>query len=355
MALLSLVPVGLKKLMRRLHELCVIEGLKINYKKTKVLVFGRRYVNHRWSMDNHQLEQTRVFKYLGVIFSDTLSWKTHLQYTKQSAIKTVGAILKFHRSTGGNLVTPALKIFEAKVIPQVLYGALIWGWDTKAISSLETIQTDFLRRLLNLPPGTSSAMLRAETGLPPLTTHIHLALLRFMRSTVHLQNKDLLNLYLTHSSTQKSWGARLENLLHRYHLTIHQFNTIGSDKKLREAVIHHSQYLDRLYLLNSRSAPWYWRFKTDHSRSPYLTTYMPSNLRFAFTSLRFFSLPNAEREGRIAKVPKEQRYCICGYQGVEDLPHILLDCPIYHNPRMNLTSRWPDLNESAQLPIKYYS
>ncbi|XP_015264936.1 PREDICTED: thioredoxin-related transmembrane protein 4-like [Gekko japonicus] len=52
------------------------------------------------------------------------------------------------------------------------------------------------------------------------------------------------------------------------------------------------------------------------------------NLRAAFTSLCFESMPTAVLAGRCSRTPKEQRFCICDSSVIEDLPHYILECSI---------------------------
>ena len=41
--------------------------LQINYSKTKVLVFAQRPRIYKWLIDEHEIEQIKAYKYLGVV------------------------------------------------------------------------------------------------------------------------------------------------------------------------------------------------------------------------------------------------------------------------------------------------
>ncbi|XP_061469509.1 zinc finger protein with KRAB and SCAN domains 7-like [Rhineura floridana] len=87
MILLSLTPIGLRRLLTKLDSYCKNEGLQINYRKTKIMVFGNRYQKHKWSIGKHPIEQCRSFKYLGIYFQDTLAWKTHIAAINSRLLK----------------------------------------------------------------------------------------------------------------------------------------------------------------------------------------------------------------------------------------------------------------------------
>lgn len=77
-----------------------------------------RECNLCWSIENFPVDQCRHFKYLGITFSDTLSWKGHLEITKSTALKIMGAIPKFYHTKGSFLIDPAIELFQSKIITQ---------------------------------------------------------------------------------------------------------------------------------------------------------------------------------------------------------------------------------------------
>ena len=81
------------------------------------------------------------------------------------------------------------------------------------------------------------------------------------------------------------------------------------------------------------------QFKKDHSRAYYLVNIPAHNLRMALTSLRFKTMPSAMLPGRYSRTPMAQCLCICGNSFVEDLPHYVLACPLYSEPRNRFLSR----------------
>ena len=55
-------------------------NLQFNLKKSKVMVIGKKiYKPKRWDLGNYQIEETNVYKYLGVYFSRSLKFTYHIE------------------------------------------------------------------------------------------------------------------------------------------------------------------------------------------------------------------------------------------------------------------------------------
>ena len=87
------------------------------------MVFGKRPKPHLWHIDGHKIEQVTCFKYLGITLTSSGSRKAHGDYVAANAQRSANAILKYLRMEGGHYIPAALKLFEAKSIVQLLYGA----------------------------------------------------------------------------------------------------------------------------------------------------------------------------------------------------------------------------------------
>ncbi|XP_061455494.1 uncharacterized protein LOC133371758 [Rhineura floridana] len=331
MILLSLTPIGMR-LLAKLDLYCKNEGLQINYKKTKIMVFGNRYRHRTWTIGNHSIDQCRSFKYLGIHFQHTLAWKSHLTAVKLAATRSAGAILKFYRTAGGHLVPPALKIFQSKVISQITYRAAIWGWLVPSFSALEAIQNNFLSRLLCVPPGTPAAFLRAETGFLSISARIHETLLLYWAALPNSTSKVLVKTCFDSAVADRYWSSKFRAVYAHYHIPIQSISTLHR-YNFRAQIERHSVWWDRLAISNSKFSRWYGLVKTNHLRANYLSCLLSVQLRYAFTALRFQTMPSAILHGRYHQIQYEQRFCICQQGKVEDFIHYLFDCPIYNHPR----------------------
>ena len=113
--LLSVSRVGLKSLLNRFCEYCVINHLDLNYEKSKVMVFSNSRKLYDWNIKGNNLEQVKHFKYLGVYFQFNASWTCHWKMAINTAKISASAIARFYFSERGNQYVPAaLKAFNAK-------------------------------------------------------------------------------------------------------------------------------------------------------------------------------------------------------------------------------------------------
>ncbi|CAI7935371.1 Hypothetical predicted protein, partial [Podarcis lilfordi] len=166
---------------------CKAEALNINYKKSKVLHFtrSRKLKLEPLKITGGYLEKVKAFKYLGLIFTYNLSWTTHLQSAFLAATTTSNAIVRFYHQKGGKHLPAAIQIFNAKVVPKLLYGCEVW---TTAISgNLDRPLHMFLRSLSGVPRCVSGAALRLEFAQPSIARR---AWSRAISYTLHLLASD---------------------------------------------------------------------------------------------------------------------------------------------------------------------
>lgn len=126
LVLISLNKIGLHRMLVKFGSLCKEELLQINYAKSKILIFGKKSKS-KWFLDGHPLEQVSSFKYLGIHLSGNLTWAQHLNNIYLTSARNLGLLKSFFYSRGGQLINPAFKIFISQNIPQILYGADLWG------------------------------------------------------------------------------------------------------------------------------------------------------------------------------------------------------------------------------------
>ncbi|CAI5777917.1 Hypothetical predicted protein [Podarcis lilfordi] len=166
---------------------CKAEALNINYKKSKVLHFtrSRKLKLEPLKITGGYLEKVKAFKYLGLIFTYNLSWTTHLKSAFLAATTTSNAIVRFYHQKGGKHLPAAIQIFNAKVVPKLLYGCEVW---TTAISgNLDRPLHMFLRSLSGVPRCVSGAALRLEFAQPSIARR---AWSRAISYTLHLLASD---------------------------------------------------------------------------------------------------------------------------------------------------------------------
>ena len=124
------------------------------------MAFGRRQKKRSWIINGQSLEQV-CFKYLVMALQSTGDRNAHIQYAATQGEKTANTILRFYHSKGGHYIPAAQKLFQAKVVIQMLYGTFM-GPPPSSFDPIERVQSKFLRAILEVPRCVTNAQIRLE-------------------------------------------------------------------------------------------------------------------------------------------------------------------------------------------------
>ncbi|KAF2354379.1 Reverse transcriptase domain [Trinorchestia longiramus] len=162
----------LQQQLTALHNWSKQWGLKINFNKTKCMLFTNKRINPlSITVGVQQLEFTKQFKYLGVMDSPQLHWHHQVEYLKQFFAPLLNLLQSIsHRHWGADR---ELLIYLYKTLIRSLldYAAPLYG--TAVLSNLlqlNSIQNHCLRIATGCQK-TSAASLEVEANIFPLTIH----------------------------------------------------------------------------------------------------------------------------------------------------------------------------------------
>ena len=102
--------------------------------QSSIVVFrkgGCLGARERWMYDSVVLPIVNVYKYLGVLFSTKLSFTASSYDLTSKAKNAVLCIMQKLRMLNNNNFGLFLKLFDSHVQPVALYGAELWGAETK--------------------------------------------------------------------------------------------------------------------------------------------------------------------------------------------------------------------------------
>ena len=86
----------------------------------------------------------------------------------------------------------AIKLFEAQIIPALLFNCESWiGITPTHISDLQNFQDKFLRKLMRLPPSTPKAILHWDGGMELMKWRIALKKMQFVRKTMLREDDNI--------------------------------------------------------------------------------------------------------------------------------------------------------------------
>lgn len=248
------------------------------------------------------------------------------------------------------------------------YGAEVWGLQLAAQAAAsphgnsnnaaEKLQLSFLRRLLGVRQGTPNAVLLAEAGHSPLW-------LSWLRRAARLWNKILAEqpgsllrqtlaasiqlAAVTQQSARQSWAAQLAagmaaigmplDLQHPAPIPLKQLTSCGRQRQLQQfqslATRVGASKMQHYMLVCGGNL----EASSFGQREAYLVEVRQRHEREALAQLRTGSHWGAEETGRWQGHKREERICPHCHGGIEDVSHIIFDCPLYAPVR----HRWPDL------------
>ncbi len=337
-----------------LHEYCIENKLSVNATKTKVMVFARSKARLRNIPDfrygDSVLEVVENYTYLGIVFSWNGKFDKAKQELAKKATRAMFAIIQKGRRM--NLeIDLMLKLFDACVMPILLYGSEVWGYER--IDVLEKVHTRFCKIILHCSKFTHNSMIYGELGRYPIRLEIDRRMINFWsrlqlesdqkfscvmyRILFHLVNVD------RHDSL---WVTHIRSLFQNT-----GFNYIWLTQQVPNCIyagtalyrVFQQQFLqnwtEKMY--HNTDFTNYRIFKTNIEREKYLSV-LPDHLLKSFTEFRTGSYRLTVNNHR-SDLPRNERICRkCNINEIDDEFHFLLQCPILADIR------------ARHIPLKYY-
>ena len=155
-------------------------GLSLNVTKTQLMVLSTRGKSEKAKavqvkVNNVELQQQDIVKYLGVEIDKDLTWKAHTEKVHRQCMSKLAAI----RRAGSYLPCHIRKLlYQTFVLPLLDYCSVVWNSCGAVLSKrIERVQNYALRMILQKPPLTSSESLRQTLGWSTLELRRQSALL----------------------------------------------------------------------------------------------------------------------------------------------------------------------------------
>ena len=299
--------------LKYLDQYCVEYGMYMNEKKTKLMVIlGDDVDKQPIQLSDIRISHTDNYVYLGaIITADGSTASSILEHTDNKE-KSLNKLIIFLAANYDAPFFVKLKVFRAAFTSSILYSMESWvGMSTRP---LERMYAKGVRALLGVRSSSPINLCLIEAGLPPLKSIVADAQGRFFRKMLPRMEMDddplgyvLRLIQLEDPTMWRNIRQVMNNNNHR--------------KYAIEDITHHVQ--------NDTCR----RSRTFKELNPSLSchvlyrqkdTYIPDNLRIAFTRLRLSSHRLRVETGRWSHTPREKRLCSCGV--LQDEEHIL-SCP----------------------------
>ena len=165
-------------------------GLKLNTKKTQLLLIGRKkrereLAQVRVLMGKEEVERSKCAKCLGVMLDDGLSWREQVQQVRK---KCFIGLAKLRRLRNVLPSRTKKQLYNALVLPHLDYCSVVWQECSRELRQmLERVQNYGMRLILSKPPRTHSEELRQELGWTNLERRREVSRMKLMHRCVNRQ------------------------------------------------------------------------------------------------------------------------------------------------------------------------
>ena len=370
---------GLQEALNALGSYCSKWQLTVNVNKTKTIVFNsnNKLASHYiFKYKNMTIENVNSYRYLGIDFTSSGSFKFAQKIIKEKALK---ALFMLKTLNIRHNITTANKLFDALVLPVLRYGSEVWcSFAFSKFSSdkfmklcdelmAENIHIKHCKYVLGVQRRSSNIATKGELGRYPVAIEMIIGCIKYWISlnkndTHPLVKQSLIECYRLQRNSKQNWLSSIHSILTKLGFgeiwnncgTLNQ-NKFISELKLSLKSIYCQKWQEAL-LSNpeSNKLRTYSKFKTNFQLEPYLLTTKNYEKRRIFTQLRISAHDLHIETGRYtkpAKTPVNNRICrFCDKNQIEDEFHVVMECTHYNEFREELCSELQTFSLYDEIP-----
>lgn len=348
-ALTSFSAWGLQKQINILKNFADNFGMSVNLSKTKVIVFrkgGFLAEREQWKYGNERIEVVNSYKYLGLHFTTKLSLTKAIgELAVKAKVRTM-QILRCLFRLGDVPSSIFFKIFDAQILPVLMYGAEVWGF--QAYGDIEKVHLFACKRLLRVGQQTPNRLVYGDLGRHPLFINSAIRVVKYWLRLIampqdRLPRKAYLMSCALCDSGKKSWSFYLKNILCENGCNeAWQQQSVGDIgnflRTLRERLINRFKADWDNDIQTRERYVFYAKFKRSFKIENYVDCSQLRCFKIAYVQFRFGISPiNCHRMRYKRGVTPQQLLCpVCKTEN-EDEEHVLLNCTAYDEFRSELS------------------
>jgi len=374
-AILSTSPIGLQLALTKLHNYCNEWNLKLNTKKTKIMIFnkgGRKILTHKFYIGNEDIEIVSQFCYLGVTMMASGLFNVNCVRLREKATKASYKIKKVFLERPD--VKTGIKCFESMVKPVLLYGSEVWGMKVAKMKFLEVkpnvtkvlyqepflkCQLNWCKYILGVNSKACNNAVLAELGQYPLELDIYINMIKYWVRLKSLNHDSLLKITYEHDLEESNqgitnWVSTVKLILQKIGME-HLWQQRLTNKSIKEIQAKLRDNFENQWnceLFNDKfdnphegnKLRTYRKIKFGISLEPYLNLIKDKQIRAQFTKLRI-SAHNLKietgRHNKPNKIPLSQRICMFEQctEKVEDEYHMVMECNRFNEKRKEIMNK----------------
>lgn len=165
--------VELKKKIKVIEEYCIKNELKLNTKKSKILIFHKGNINYnrfQFHFEGVPLEVVKSFTYPGIDFSSSGLFKKHFERVSSSARIAVASTVQLIRSNRIGSWESIEVLYNTLIYNTLTYCSEVWALDF--LSEFDKIQANFYKSLFWIPRSCPLSATRVEFRLRHTSVNI---------------------------------------------------------------------------------------------------------------------------------------------------------------------------------------
>ena len=347
-----------------LYTYCNKWDLTVNADKTKVIIFSkgkiRRYKLFKFG--DTDIEVVDDYVYLGTTFNYNGNFKKAKSKQVLQAKKATFSLIT--RIKQLNLTFEvSIELFERIVIPILLYGSEIWGYECP--KQLQIMFNNTMRKFLKLNRSTPMCMINGELGLKEISEYIDNRMMNFWCNlATGDENKISSILYkwvktLHEKDTYKSaWFDKIKTTLEHTEMmylldeiTIDQSNLFKKYVKMNLNDIYAQKWAEAVF--NNTTCLNYRAMTVSKQTQKYILK-LPKRYAYALCKLKCANHRMPIVTGRYQKIPVHERICtLCQMRDIGDEFHYLFKCTFFHAQRAKFIMQYyythPNMQKMQQL------
>lgn len=176
---------------------CKTWQMTINFKKSVYMSFCRRLFPSTFSyaFNGCALERVSEYKYLGLYFTNNMSWSHHINYICNKALKKLGYLRRTLRTAPLNTKVVA---YKSVIRPLMEYACVVWNPHKKSDTmKLEMVQKKAIRFIYRRYDSNFSPSSKlSELNLTTLATRRNIESLKLLHSLINSSNNSCLSKYI---------------------------------------------------------------------------------------------------------------------------------------------------------------
>ena len=173
----------IKEDLESINEWCEMNNMGINFKKTKVMVYGKKNATRKnqnviLEVKGNRIHQVKTYKYLGVTIDENLTFNCHINNVIKSANHKLYLLKRIRRFLN---IETAVLLYKSHVLPILEYGSILFMKSSiKHLERLQVIQNMGIKTALEVSKRANTNMIHKQVNLNLLDERREIQLLKYM-------------------------------------------------------------------------------------------------------------------------------------------------------------------------------